>query len=67
MVRKDVSDDTAYKITKAYFDQLPTMQKTNAQLEGPSAPISALVASLRRCTRVPCGTTKSRALPFLTS
>lgn len=33
MVKKDMPDDTAYKITKAYFDQLPTMQKTNAQLK----------------------------------
>lgn len=37
MVNKNLSDDAAYKLTKAYFDHLPTMQKTNAQLKDLSA------------------------------
>ena len=37
MASKSMSDDTAYKLTKAYFDQIPSMRKGNAQLKDLSA------------------------------
>jgi hypothetical protein len=33
MVRKDLSDDAAYRITKAYFESIPAMRAGNAMLK----------------------------------
>ena len=37
MASKNMSDDTAYKLVKTYFDQIPSMRKNNAQLKDLSA------------------------------
>ena len=47
-VRKDLSDDLAYKLTKTYFDSLPDLKTGNAALDVLSADdaLSGLVAPL---------------------